>query len=117
MKVSLKVSGMTCANCARAIELTLKKLHGVSDVKVSFELGGVWVEFNEELLSLESIKGAIESLGYTVEREEVKQYEAYILAFCWLSGAVVMLSMFWHNPWECLFASPFGNPCAVSGWF
>jgi Cu2+-exporting ATPase/Cu+-exporting ATPase len=100
MKVSLKVSGMTCANCARAIELTLKKLHGVSDVKVSFELGRVWVEFNEELLSLESIKEAIESLGYTVEREEVKQYEAYILAFCWLSGAVVMLSMFWHDPWS-----------------
>jgi Cu2+-exporting ATPase/Cu+-exporting ATPase len=100
MKVSLKVSGMTCANCARAIELTLKKLHGVSDVKVSFELGRVWVEFNEELLSLENIKEAIESLGYTVEREEVKQYETYILAFCWLSGAVVMLSMFWHNPWS-----------------
>jgi Cu+-exporting ATPase len=100
MKVSLKVSGMTCANCARAIELTLKKLHGVSDVKVSFELGRVWVEFNEELLSLESIKEAIESLGYTVEGEEVKQYEAYMLALCWLSGAVVMLSMFWHNLWS-----------------
>jgi P-type Cu+ transporter len=100
MKVSLKVSGMTCANCARAIELTLKKLHGVYDVKVSFELGRAWVEFNEELLSLENIKEAIESLGYTVEREEVKQYEAYILALCWLSGAVVMLSMFWHNPWS-----------------
>jgi Cu2+-exporting ATPase/Cu+-exporting ATPase len=100
MKVSLKVSGMTCANCARAIELTLKKLHGVSDVKVSFELGRVWVEFNEEFLSLESIKEAIESLGYTVEKEEVKHYEPYILAFCWLSGAVVMLSMFWHNPWS-----------------
>jgi Cu+-exporting ATPase len=100
MEVSLKVSGMTCANCARAIELTLKKLHGVSDVKVSFELGRVWVEFNEELLSLENIKETIESLGYTVEKEEVKQYEPYILAFCWLSGAVVMLSMFWHNPWS-----------------
>jgi Cu+-exporting ATPase len=100
MKLSLKVSGMTCANCARAIELTLKKLHGVSDVKVSFELGRVWVEFNEELLSLENIKEAIESLGYTVEKDEVKQYEAYILAFCWLSGTVVMLSMFWHNPWS-----------------
>jgi Cu2+-exporting ATPase/Cu+-exporting ATPase len=100
MKVSLKVSGMTCANCARAIELTLRKLHGVSDVKVSFELGRVWVEFNEELLSLENIKEAIESLGYIVEREKVKHYEPYILAFCWLSGAVVMLSMFWHNPWS-----------------
>jgi len=39
MKVSLKVSVMTCANCAMAIELTLKKLHGVSDVKVSFAMG------------------------------------------------------------------------------
>jgi len=100
MKVSLKVSGMTCANCARAMELTLKKLHGVSDVKASFELGRVWVEFNEEFLSLESVKETIESLGYTVEKEEVKNYEPYILAFCWLSGAVVMLSMFWHNPWS-----------------
>ncbi len=100
MKVSLKVSGMTCANCARAIELTLKKLHGVSDVKVSFELGRVWVEFNEELLSLEGIKGAIESLGYTVEKEDVKNYDPFVLAFCWFSGAFVMLSMFWHDSWS-----------------
>ncbi len=100
MKVSLKVSGMTCANCARAIELTLKKLHGVSNVKVSFELGRVWVEFNEELLSLEGIKGAIESLGYTVGKEDVKNYDPFVLAFCWFSGAFVMLSMFWHDSWS-----------------
>ena len=97
MKASLTVSGMTCANCAKAIELSLKRLQGVSDIKVSFELGRVWVEFDEDILSLESIKETIESLGYQVEKEKIKDYSLIILAFCWTASAVVMFLMFFQT--------------------
>ncbi|WP_448583874.1 heavy metal translocating P-type ATPase [Thermocrinis sp.] len=100
MKATLIVSGMTCTNCAKAIELTLKKLHGVSDVKVSFELGRVWVEFDENKLNLVNIKEAIESLGYQVEKESLREYSFPILIFCWTCGAIVMLLMFFHTSWS-----------------
>ncbi len=100
MKATLIVSGMTCTNCAKAIELTLKKLHGVSDVKVSFELGRVWVEFDENKLNLVNIKEAIESLGYQVEKESLRDYSFPILIFCWTCGAIVMLLMFFHTSWS-----------------
>ncbi|RMH07892.1 MAG: cadmium-translocating P-type ATPase [Aquificota bacterium] len=96
MKVVLKVSGMTCVNCAKAIELSLRKLKGVEEVKVSFELGRVVVGYKEELLSLEQIKEAIESLGYRVEGVRGKDRSLEVLAFCWLASLGIMLFMFFH---------------------
>ncbi|MCX8060902.1 MAG: cation transporter, partial [Aquificaceae bacterium] len=48
MRLSLKVSGMTCVNCAKSVELSLKRLKGVQEVSVSLEAGRVWVEFAED---------------------------------------------------------------------
>ncbi|WP_333784848.1 cation-translocating P-type ATPase [Thermocrinis sp.] len=100
MKANLTVSGMTCANCAKSIELALKKMHGVSDVKVSFELGRVWIEFDEDILSLSSIKETIESLGYQVEKEKLREYNLPVLVFCWIAGALSMFLMLSHTEWS-----------------
>ena len=97
MKVALRVSGMTCVNCARAIELSLKKLRGVEEVSVSFELGRVVVSYKEELLSLEQIKEVIESLGYKVEGVKGGDKSFQILLFCWLSSLGIMALMFLHG--------------------
>ncbi len=98
MRVSLKVSGMTCVNCARAIEISLKKLKGVRRVDVSFELGRVLVDLDEELLSIEQIGRVIESLGYKVERIEGKKRSLEILLFCWFVSLAIMALMFLHIP-------------------
>ncbi len=98
MRASLKVSGMTCVNCARAIEISLKKLRGIHRVEVSFELGRVVVDFDEELLSLEQIGRVIESLGYKVEKVEGKKRSLEILLFCWSSSLLIMALMFVHSP-------------------
>ncbi len=98
MRASLKVSGMTCVNCARAIEISLKKLRGIHKVEVSFELGRVVVDFDEELLSLEQIGRVIESLGYKVEKVEGKKRSVEILLFCWSSSLLIMTLMFVHSP-------------------
>ncbi len=97
MRVNLKVSGMSCINCARAIELSLKKLKGVEDVHVSFELGRVVVDFKEELIDVEQIKRVIESLGYRVEGVEGRSFGVHILALCWILSVFIMALMLWHN--------------------
>ena len=100
MRVSLKVSGMSCVNCAKAIEISLKKLKGVEEVHVSFELGRVVVSFKEDLLDVEQIKGVIESLGYKVERVEGGTKYMQILTLCWISSIAIMALMLWHNPYS-----------------
>lgn len=65
-KLNLRVEGMTCVNCARAIERALKRLRGVKKVDVSFELGSVSVEYEENLLTPEEIAKVINELGYKV---------------------------------------------------
>ncbi|SNZ14050.1 heavy metal translocating P-type ATPase [Hydrogenobacter hydrogenophilus] len=98
MKTSLKVEGMTCVNCARTIEINLKRLKGVKSVEVSFELGRVQVEFDEELLSVENIKEAIESLGYRVSKgTEERNKDLFILLFCIFISLFFIPLMFFHN--------------------
>ncbi len=97
-KINLKVEGMTCVNCAKAIEVSLQRLKGVKRVEVSFELGRVLVEFEEEFLSDEEIKKVIESLGYKVASHEKKKgYQREILIFSFLSSFLIMVLMFYHH--------------------
>ncbi|RMH79477.1 MAG: cadmium-translocating P-type ATPase [Acidobacteria bacterium] len=99
MRAVLRVSGMTCVNCARAIELSLKRLKGVKYAQASFELGRVTVDFNEELLDVEQIKKVIQTLGYRVEGVKgSKTWRVEILIFCWLASLLLMALMLWHSP-------------------
>ncbi|MFN3975987.1 MAG: heavy metal translocating P-type ATPase [Aquificaceae bacterium] len=103
MRVSLKVSGMSCVNCAKAIEISLRKLRGVEEVHVSFELGRVVVSFNDDLLDVEQIKRVIESLGYKVEKVDGGSKDVHLLILCWFSSLAIMVLMFWHNVYSSYF--------------
>ncbi len=94
MKRSYKVEGMSCVNCARTIEIALKKKEGVDKVEVSFELGRVKVEFDEDKLPEEEIKRAIEELGYRVVEEEQDKKELLILIFSLFSAMTILSLMF-----------------------
>ncbi|MFN3567381.1 MAG: heavy metal translocating P-type ATPase [Caldimicrobium sp.] len=103
-KVVLQVEGMTCVNCAKAIEISLKKLKGVNKVEVSFEVGRCFVEYNKDFLSLEEIIKVIESLGYRVVAQKVKKdYQREILVFSFLSSVIIMLLMFWDHHQSLIF--------------
>ncbi|MFN3921939.1 MAG: heavy metal translocating P-type ATPase, partial [Caldimicrobium sp.] len=98
-KVVLKVEGMTCVNCAKAIEISLQRLKGIKKVKVSFEIGRCYVEYNPELLSLDEIVKVVEGLGYKIVSHTKKRgYEREILVFSFLSSVFIMLLMFWKDP-------------------
>ena len=63
-KLSIPVSGMTCANCASNIERGLKKLEGIKATSVSFASEQASVTFEPGEISLSDITEKINSLGY-----------------------------------------------------
>ncbi len=94
MKRVYKVEGMSCVNCARTIQIALSRKEGIKDVEVSFELGRVRVEFDEERISEEEIKRAIEELGYRVVEEEQDKLELITFALSAFSSLTIASLMF-----------------------
>jgi len=75
-QITLSVTGMTCANCAAAIERRLnKKTPGVINANVNFAVETVSVEFLKEETNKEKIIESIRFAGYDVlpEKEESDQ--------------------------------------------
>ena len=62
--VTLKVAGMSCNHCVNSVEGALKTI-GASG-KVDLASGTVNVEFDENKLTQDAIKEAIEEQGYDV---------------------------------------------------
>ncbi|GKX64744.1 heavy metal translocating P-type ATPase [Inconstantimicrobium mannanitabidum] len=61
---SLKIEGMTCAACAKAVERATKKLDGVSESSVNFATEKLNISFDEGSVSVPDIQAAIEKAGY-----------------------------------------------------
>ena len=68
MKLTLTVSGMTCASCEHHIESEIIKLAGVSSVKASYEEKSTVVEYDPQKADEEKIIAAIDQTGYKVEK-------------------------------------------------
>lgn len=66
-KETIKVEGMSCGHCVKAVEGSVGKLAGVTSVKVNLADGLVDVEFNGSEVSLEAIKETIDDQGYDVK--------------------------------------------------
>lgn len=64
--VTLIVEGMSCNHCVNAIEGSVGKLQGVSNVKVSLDEGKVEVSYDDRKVTIEEMKHAIEDQGYDV---------------------------------------------------
>jgi P-type Cu+ transporter len=64
LEKSLKIEGMTCAACAKAVERASKKLQGVTDANVNFATEKLKINFDETKVSIPDIQSAIEKAGY-----------------------------------------------------
>lgn len=64
MNQKFNVSGMTCSACSAAVEKSVRKLEGVSDVNVSLLTNSMTVEYNEEKIETGEIEKAVENAGY-----------------------------------------------------
>ncbi|PRS08444.1 copper resistance protein CopZ [Bacillus atrophaeus] len=65
-QTTIKVEGMSCQHCVKAVESSVGELNGVSAVHVNLEAGGVDVSFHADQVSLKEITDAIEDQGYDV---------------------------------------------------
>ena len=65
-KITLKVDGMSCEHCVKAVSMATSSLIGVDQVWVDLKSGTVSTNFDPAKSNLQEIKAAIEGVGYTV---------------------------------------------------
>ena len=79
-KITLTVTGMTCASCARSVERNVGKIEGVNYSNVNLATEKLSVEFDENKTSINEIKETIQKAGYGVADEKDKNFREVILA-------------------------------------
>ena len=67
----LKIEGMTCAACARAIERATRKLDGVMESNVNLATEKLSIRYDSSKVRVSDIKRAVENAGYKVMEEEI----------------------------------------------
>lgn len=70
---SLKIEGMTCAACAKAVERASKKLQGVTEASVNFATEKLNVSFDDTQVGVPDIQAAIEKAGYKASIESANK--------------------------------------------
>ncbi|MFC1678291.1 heavy metal translocating P-type ATPase [Patescibacteria group bacterium] len=65
-KVSIKIAGMHCANCAANITKSLEKTEGITSAKVNFSTESASVQFDELKVTENEIKKIVKATGYNV---------------------------------------------------
>jgi mercuric transport protein len=64
--VTLSVTGMTCAACARTIERTLQRVPGVEQASVNFATSRASVQFDPQTANVPALVKAVRDVGYDV---------------------------------------------------
>ncbi len=90
-KQQFKVSGMTCTNCALAIEKKLKGTRGVQNAAVNFASETVSVEFDPGLVNMKEILEQVRDAGYTpLEHKAESQEDNALKLRNWLIFSAVL---------------------------
>jgi len=69
-KLTLPITGMTCANCVATVERNLKKVNGVQTASVNLSSERATVEFDPALTGLDDLVRRVERAGYGVAMGE-----------------------------------------------
>jgi Cu+-exporting ATPase len=70
-KISLKITGMTCASCAQNIEKALIKTDGVKNASVNFSFEKASVEYDAAKVTPQKLENVVTSLGYGVAKSDI----------------------------------------------
>ena len=63
-KTIIKIGGMTCVMCVKAVEKAVGELDGVTEVSVNLTAEKATVSYNSELTGIQDIRRAAEGAGY-----------------------------------------------------
>lgn len=102
IKMSFRVTGMTCTTCSRIVERTLLRVNGVSFAAVNLATESVFV-ICDDSVTFEMLDSAVIKSGYTILKEipadldETRYRESLNdLAFILLFGIPMSILMFMH---------------------
>lgn len=73
-KATISLESLSCPSCLQKIEAAVKGVNGVEvdSVKVLFNSSKVKLDFDADIVSIETIEKAIEKMGYPVIKSKVK---------------------------------------------
>jgi Cu2+-exporting ATPase len=112
VKKSYPVLQMTCASCAVSVESILKSQPGVVNANVNFATANVSIEYIPEMVDKESLRKAIQSIGYdllidesnlnevtvqSIQNEKLSKLKKKAYWALVLSTPVVFIGMFFMN--------------------
>lgn len=71
---TIQLETLICPSCVQKIEGALKGLDGIEKetLKISFSTSKAKMDFDEEMVSIGEIEGAIRKLGFEVLKSKVK---------------------------------------------
>ena len=69
-KISLDLTGMTCASCAQTIEKALRKTEGVKQASVNFAIEKAYVDYDPSITGYDALVKSVENVGYGVRTNE-----------------------------------------------
>lgn len=124
----LKIEGMTCAACAKAVERATRKLDGVSEANVNFATEKLIIDYESSTVKVSDIKKAIEKAGYKAIEEataddkdkEKKEKEMKLLWKKFIISAIFTVPLLYISMGHMLgfplpdFISPKINPTAFA---
>lgn len=111
-KETYQVEEMSCAVCAQSVESILSSVPGVKLANVNFASASVLVEFDEENVSAQDLKNAVNSIGYKLiinqstnniedieakEKARLKKAKQKAIYSILLASPVFSISMFFPN--------------------
>jgi copper ion binding protein len=64
LRGSYQITGMGCASCAKHVKSAVTVLNGVKNCEVDLQSETMTVDFDEDAVSFEDIKEAVEEAGY-----------------------------------------------------
>ena len=67
---TMKIEGMTCASCAKAVERATRKLDGVTEANVNYATEKLIIDYEPSKVKVIDIKKAVEKAGYKAIEEE-----------------------------------------------
>ena len=109
MNQSYKIAGMTCASCAVSVESYLKPQQGVRNVVVNYPNQSAFIDFDEQVISIETIQQKLKEIGYdllleqgdvlkekveAIESKRLELLKRKLIVAIVLSSPIFILSMF-----------------------
>ncbi|HEY6437689.1 MAG TPA: heavy metal translocating P-type ATPase, partial [Ignavibacteriaceae bacterium] len=74
-KISVPVSGMTCASCVSRVEKSIGKIEGVKQVSVNLATEKATFEIDETMVSLSQVEKAVTDAGYKIDFSSLRKDE------------------------------------------